>query len=366
MKESSFDEGTLDPAIANDLSYAPDTDQSLNSSDTNYPSFEGDARKNDDMQRFEQIRKKMKDPIRIQDVPQDGVVYYSELSDTTSFAYESIVKIGLTTKTIAGRQRRLKRCLPNRTLGLANEFSHRRSLFYERLKELVILTLDAYRLRFRCHSCENGTGGCRNHEEFFAVSPELALSIIDLWHTWLDDNPYAASGKLSASWQRRLDEARAELRDDFDLQVVLRLMLRPLSEPQPLAQELRNDPVASNNTTQLPCDGDQELDAHSSEVHNREDLCQDITNGPMQVNWPLRLKGCSRVVLPLVLPLAWVCTLSWLNHMTLCKTFIWLLRFGGWVMTCFETSCRIMFWLFRFEGQVLSLVEAMFVFATRY
>ena len=370
MLDSSVEDVPSSPAVVDDLSHAPSTDQSFNGSAIDYPLFEAETRKKDAMQIFEQIRKAMKRPIRIQKIrgreviPKDSVVFFLKLSDTASLAYESIVNIGFTTKTTAEPQRHWEGCLRSRSLDVAHESSCRRLLYNKKLERLVDLTLGAYRICFRCYRCPNSEGG-RQHKKFFAVSPEMASSIVDLWRTWLDTNPYKASGKLSAFWQRRLDETRAELRDDFDLDVVLRLMLQPMNVPRPLAQELRSDLLAWNNTSTLLYDGDQELNNGLSEIRASEGLCQDVTRGSMKAKWPLHLKGCSRVVLPLVIPLAWMCTLSWLNHTTLCKIFIWSLRLGGWVMSCCETSCRMMFWLFRFGGQVMSFVEATFVFVSR-
>ena len=184
------------------------------------------------------------DTKNLTEVTTNGGVVYCFVIQGDSAAAEEIIKIGTTTRPIKERQQELESCFPQQHR-LIHESSYRKSVHFERLERLIFDSLDSHRNYFTCVRCSETKRRPATHDEYFKVSSDQALRIIYRLRTWLDTQPYEASGILSPIWRSRLIEVRALLPTqhndsvNIDTDAILEFVTRPFTMSQYIALKIR-------------------------------------------------------------------------------------------------------------------------------
>ncbi|KAI7477384.1 hypothetical protein KC357_g4562 [Hortaea werneckii] len=125
-----------------------------------------------------------------------------------------LVKIGFTTGDICARVRQIEsQCRKSsEPWQIEHDPSNSPIVAYRRLEKLVHQDLAPHRWFFRCGCGSNSNAsGYTEHQEWFDVSPEIAIKTIKLWRSFLLQDPYGEPLKntvmqLEGPWIDRLKE----------------------------------------------------------------------------------------------------------------------------------------------------------------
>jgi T5orf172 domain len=150
-----------------------------------------------------------KKPPRTPAVEEDGYIYIFR-SKPDAFPGKKYVKIGKTQQTPEKRKRQWEQ-------GCKFEFIHiedkkdKRFLYYHAVERIIKAELYNERRKYKCNKCgkrhdlELGQDSVRStkteHGEWFEVSEEKALEVVNKWRDWVIENkPYKPDGSLRARW----------------------------------------------------------------------------------------------------------------------------------------------------------------------
>ncbi|KAI7537872.1 hypothetical protein KC331_g10690 [Hortaea werneckii] len=126
-----------------------------------------------------------------------------------------LVKIGYTTASVSDRVRQIRsQCrASSQPWQIEHDDSNTPIFAYRRLEKLVHDDLAPHRWFFlcKCGSAKRNANKVIEHQEWFDVSPEIAIKTIKLWRNFLLRNPYGEPLKntdmpLKGSWNARIKE----------------------------------------------------------------------------------------------------------------------------------------------------------------
>ena len=153
------------------------------------------ASRNSQLSLNEQLLKTMIKPLKPNE--REGYLFICVADDAPEMC-----RISFTSHNIHARLRYIYRSCKRR-LTLVKDPGHRRVSDMNRLQKLVRIELSEYqRTEERCKGCS------MKHNQWFELSPEKALAVIERGMRWLDLQPYDADGLLKqtitpAAWLNR-------------------------------------------------------------------------------------------------------------------------------------------------------------------
>lgn len=171
---------------------------------------------------FRDIHNKLKEPLKPND-QEEGYLYAFEVEGNAGF-----VKIGYTCRTLEERQEewafgcnRKPKVLyplpPDPRVAVPN---------VHRVEALCHAELKHRNIKIDCHGC------LKSHIEWFQVSPEEAVAVIQKWSMWMLTSPYKPKShkKSAASILKNQEREKAECIDQFMKGLSNMVADQPLSE----------------------------------------------------------------------------------------------------------------------------------------
>ena len=142
----------------------------------------------------------------IKNVSKDGDVYILKAPKYFRENFPNhppLLKIGMTTD-LSARKRTLIRDCGLTDLEIVAKSQMRACKSYWRIEELVHCELQNFRRVFKCKKCTSKSGSGTNHQEWFAVSEEVAVQTVERWRKFIEKEPYDENGILKDCWSRKI------------------------------------------------------------------------------------------------------------------------------------------------------------------
>ncbi|KAI6909824.1 hypothetical protein KC318_g1372 [Hortaea werneckii] len=170
-----------------------------------------------------------------------------------------LVKIGYTTASVSHRVREIRsQCRASSQQWQIEHDDSNTSIFaYRRLEKLVHDDLAPHRWFFLCEcgSAKRNANRVTEHQEWFDVSPEIAIKTVKLWRSFLLRDPYGEPLKntdmpLKGPWNARIKEYKEadckEKHEDHETRLVRWRTLLGIEDPhEPTKVPKQEEPEAS-------------------------------------------------------------------------------------------------------------------------